>query len=57
MFDISKSCSFLDSFVVGQKLNPLLRRDDLDSLSLVEEIFQIISDVFILFLTTFIDFL
>ena len=49
----SKSCSLLGSFVEGQKFNPLFRSDISDSLSLVEEILQIVSVVFILFLTAF----
>ena len=43
----------LGSFVEGQKFNPLFRSDISDSLSLVEEILQIASVVFILFLTAF----
>ena len=46
----SKSCSLLGSFVEGQKCNPLLRSDISDSFTLVEEILQIVSAVFILFL-------
>ena len=43
----------LGFFVEGQKVNPLFRSDISDSLSLVEEILQIVSVVFILFLTAF----
>ena len=43
----------LGPFVKGQKFNPLFRGDNSDSLSLVGEIFQIVTVVFILFLTIF----
>ena len=46
-------CSLLGSFVKGQKFNPLFRGNNSDSLSLVGEIFQIVTVVFILFLTVF----
>ena len=39
--------------VVAQKFNPLFRSDISDWLSSVEEILQIASEVFILFLTAF----
>ena len=54
-YKLSKSCSFLGLLVVGQKVNPLFRSDISDSLSLVEEIFQIAS-VSIWFLTPFHGF-
>ena len=43
----------LSPFVVEQKFNPLFSSDISDSLSLVEEMLKIVSDVFILFLTAF----
>ena len=38
---------------MGQKFNALFSSDISDSLSLVEELLQIVSDVYILFLTAF----
>ena len=49
----SKSCFLLGSFVEGQNFNLLFRSDISDSLSLVAEILQIVSVVFILSLTAF----